>query len=351
MRRRWSIILLPVLGGFMLACSAVSARAMTSLQAAAGLPSTTSLQAADQAGISAPLLSRRVPTGARLVDCWEWGGGADRVRPIALDIHPSGVVAGIEVRQHRLFLVSADGSWIGFGEQGRTDLGFATRVFARSGLQLFTLDPQERAVDRFNLRGIWEYRLDLEEIASDAGEELGEIVDLCLDRTGDLFLLDAGKAQILRIGRTGDLQQVLGKWGDWTMQVPVALDVDGQGKLYVLETRPPGLLILDYDGHMLGWRAATAGGDESLQPTALAVDAWGNAFLADAHTGALKVLPAASGAAWWIQPPGGEKIRASDLVVDKAERLLVADADAARVWVFALDYNTEVPADVPGSGP
>jgi hypothetical protein len=300
-----------------------------------------------------PLQRLRAASSASFQDRWDWDAGGGRLRPIAIDVHPSGIVAGIEGRRHRVFLVEGQGSWIGFAEPGGAEgeLGFAQRIFARCGLQLYTLDPDARTVDQFDLRGSWESRLEIEATAAAGGEEISVPVDLCLDRAGELFLLDAGKGRVLHIDRAGMLQRVLGTWGDWVSEAPLALEVDGRGRLYLLEGTPPALLVLAADGHLIERRDLTASGGGRMHPSALAVDQWGNAFVADRRRGAVGVYPVGGGASWWIDPPAGEALRASDLAVDDSGRLLVADAEAAAVWVYALTYATKAPADASPAAP
>jgi len=285
-------------------------------------------------GISLPLLSPRTPVDAKIADRWSWnpGGGAP-LRPLAIDAHPTGVIAGIEVRRHRIFLTGADGGWIGFAElpPGQLRFGFFEHLFARSGLHVFALDPEQWIIDSFDLRGAWVGRLDLEE----TGDEIGDPSGFCLDRSGDLYVLDAARGRILTFNRQGMPLRTLEAWADWQPTSPIDLEIDGQGRLYLLESRPPLIHIIDTSGQRIG-QAPLA---PESEPVAMAVDTWGNAFVADGARGDIHVLPAGEGEAWWIGRAEDEDWEASDLAIAESNRLLVADASHACVWVFSLRYD------------
>ncbi len=292
-------------------------------------------------GIAAHLASDRIATGARHVDDWTFDAHGS-LRPIAIDIHPTGVIAGIEGRRHRLFLLDAQGAWMGYGEQGQTgrEISFADRVCASAGLKIFVLDPEARAVDRYDLRGSWETRLDLEAAASAAGVRLDDASDFCLDPAGNLFVLDAACGCILHFDAAGAFLQQLTTWGDWQPVAPLALEVDGRGNLYLLETRPPAVMVLDPSGQLIEERRWPGSDASDVRVRGLAVDAWGNAFLGEERAGGLWALPPGGGAPWMVGLPGEpSEQRIHDVAVGFEDRLLIADAEGARVRVFQLAYR------------
>ncbi len=291
-------------------------------------------------GISTALSPGSVPTGAHLETTWRWGARDQAIIPVAIDVHPAGGIWGIEQRRHHLFQVSARGDSLQFATRQGADLslGFADRLFARSGLKVFSLDRFNAVVERFDLNGYWEERLDLAAAAATQGEEVGEVADFCIDRNGDLYVLDARRARILQFDDAGGFRRVLGDGERLALRSPVALEIDGHGRLFLLESEPPGLIIFDPEGEQSRvWRAV--GGSDSVQVCALAVDQWGNAFVGDLRSACVRVLRADGAPAWRI---GGapEDLRPTDLATDNAGRLFVADARQAAVWVFALTYQT-----------
>ncbi len=292
--------------------------------------------------LALPLLEAQVPTTARLETQWTFRGENLPLRPVAVDVHPSGFVSAIEDLRHRVFYVSSNGTWLGFAEREGSglDLTFATRVFARSGLYVYALDPEERIVHWFDVRGRWKGQLDVEAAVTGGGEEINRLVDFCLDRAGKLFLLDAGRGRIFGVDPYGQLESVLGTWGDWTPVAPVALEIDGRGRLYLLESQPATLLVLDVDGRILRRTPLSSEDDRQLAPAAMAVDPWGNAFIADPEYARVMVVPIDGTPPWWIRSPNDTALQARDLGFDDTGRLLAADPRAARIWVFALQYET-----------
>ncbi len=314
--------------------------------------------------ISMPLAETQYPVKAVFADRWQWEEG--RVRPVAIDVHSSGQIVCLEERRHRLFLLTADGDWVGYGDPGGGDFGFAEKVFARFGLLLFSLDTEERAVDYFDLGGRWQGRLDLEETAAASGEELSETTDFCIDPGGDLFVLEGDSGRILRFDRSGALISIIGQWGSLQPAAPIAIEIDGYGQLYLLETNPPALMVLETDGqvkrhHLLtdevSSNVETSDTGSEFQPAALAVDQWGNAYIADSYSGAILVLAAVNGEnrrqseakgngasppLIWIYPPDQQQMSVDDLVVDETGRLLATDAQRASVWVFDLSFASDL---------
>jgi hypothetical protein len=329
---------------------AVAARALTFLI----LPILTVCAAQEPApSLKVELSGAPIPVNAAWIADWSL---ADRggLAPIAVDVHPSGVLAGIERRRHRLFLLDSDGAWLGLAGQAGTDgsdVGFAERVFARSGLKIFTLDPERRIVDRFDLRGQWETRFDLGGAAQQAGVTVGTAVDFGLDRAGELYILDAARGTILHFGPDGQFIASLETWGDWPPIDARALEVNGRGQLFLLGGQPVDVWVLEPSGRLIERRPVVPAGEERFEPTALAVDAWGNAFVGGGRPGKVRVLPGGGAPAWWIAVPAGRSLRVADLAVDTQHRLLIADPAGGCIHVFAVEYRKGAEARGPGSEP
>jgi hypothetical protein len=293
--------------------------------------------------LTVPLARLRVPVSAALDTVWDWRGEGERISPIAIDVPPSGGVWGIEARRHRVWLWGPPEASVRFayGAGGSGTGGFAGRIFARSGLKVFTLDPTDAHIDRYDLLGVLETRLDLAAAVAAAGEDPIDAVDFCLSSSGDLFVLDRTRARVLQFDDRGRFTGVRAPSEVTGARAPVALEIDGRGRLFLLETRPPGLILLEIDGRVAR-RALPAGDGERPQPVSLAVDPWGNAFVGDRRGGCVLVAPEGGSPGWRIAAPEGP-LRPTELAADGA-RLLVADAPGERTWVFSLDYATEGPS-------
>lgn len=311
-------------------------------------------------GLTAALSAHRTPVSARADTVWTWPSGGATLAPLAIGAHPSGVITVIERSRHRLFLTDSLGTNVRFTSRADpgTGLGFASRVFAASGLQIWTLDTWNARLERFDLAGRSEAVIDLAARAGEVGYEIGELVDFCLDPTGDLFALDARRGRILHFDRRGYLRATIGETGEISLAAPVAIDADGRGRLFVLESRPPSLLVLDTDGRLIR-RSLTACADSARtqeqpssgldcrSPSSLAVDSWGNAYVGDGRESAVLVVPD-HGQAWWLQLPANAGAPA-DLALCDARRLLAADPEHACVWVMWIDYRRASDESV-GSG-
>jgi hypothetical protein len=309
----------------------------------------TAAPAAATGEIALPLSAAAVPVAGELRTAWQWPDDGGRLVPEALDVHPSGSVWGLEARRHRLFRCGLEGEALTFaaGGEGAAELGFATRVFARSGLKIFTLDPWNQALTRYDLTGVREGGIDLAARLAAAGELLREASDFCLRRSGELFVLDRESARVFAFDAAGRFDRVLGELGAAAPRDPIAIEIDGHGRLYLLEAEPPALLVLDLDAERFRQRPLAMPAPRA--PLSLAVDPWGNAFIGDAAAGRVWVAPHTGAPGWWLQAPEG-RLAPDDLAADGA-RLLVADRDARKVWVFALTYERREPADGGPSGP
>jgi hypothetical protein len=317
-----------------------AARAAVSLLAAIllGLPGE-----AAAGEITVPLTEPQIPREGALaaVRQWSWAGGA--LIPLALDVDPSGGVWGIEGRGHQLFLIDdreEGGIRAAGGGEGPGGLDFAARLFARSGLKIFTLDPWKATLCRYDLNGVREERIELAASLTDAGEGLGEAVDFCLSPSGDLYLLDGPRQRILQFDGAARFQEIIGEAEGIDLRGPAALDIDGYGRIFVLTTRPAGLGVIEPRGVRFRWEPLLPGAQETaVQPVCLAVDAWGNAFVGDAQAGSVLVRP--SGSSPWRLAPGEGGMQPADLAWEREGRLLVADASGAKIWIFALRYGPQ----------
>lgn len=306
----------------------VAFQAMRSKRGLIGvLPLCFCLVASAGDGLMTQLWPPRRLTGAAAAGIRAWEG----LKPAAIDWHPAGLLIGIDGARQRIFLDRGSNAPYALAERG---LSFPTRIFARSGLQFYTLDPGARSIDVFDLQGRWETRFDLDAAALEV--PLQSATDFCLDSAGDLYILDASAGCIHTFSPEGMWLRLLEAWGDWVMDAPLALEADGRGQLHLLESRPPTVLTLDADGRLLQRHVLRDETGQSYRPAALATDPWGNLFVGAPEGGRIQVLPADGAAPWWIT--GTPTMRIADLATDGEGRLFAADPRAACVWIFELTY-------------
>jgi hypothetical protein len=292
--------------------------------------------------IERPLAEPRAAIRAELEQTWSLRANDAPLDPIAIDVHPSGSVWGITSARHRVFYCERIGGEPQFAAGGEDAgmPGLPDGLFARCGLKVFTLDPWDMAIERYDLTGYREMRLDLRAALAAAGETMGRADDFCMSRSGELFVLDGDRARILTFDGEGALRRVLGDQAGLSLRGAIAIDIDGHGRLYVLETSPAALVRVGLDLRLD--RRLIGSPEERFVPRALAVDAWGNAVIAGADTSGLRVLPGDGSPLWAPAIEGG--LTAGDLAIDADGRLLVADARRHWIRVLRLVYRPEEPA-------
>lgn len=305
--------------------------------------------AAGPEGLSVPLTHRRVPVAAAFDTTWQFRSADELLIPVAIDVHPTGTLWGLEARHHRVWWIDGPDRDVRFaaGDAGDAEAGFSSRIFARSGLKVFALDTWQARIDRYDLLGGRETRFDLGAALEQAGAEQIDAVDFCLSASGDLFVLDRTRGRVLQFDDAGRLDRVRADAEVTGARAPSAIEIDGRGRLFLLDTRPAELIILELDGRIT--RRAIAPAGESPVAVSLAVDAWGNAFVGDRRDGRVRVAPEGTAPAWSFAPPI-PGMQPTELAVDGA-RLMVADAPGQRIWVFTLDYGTpEAAGPAPPAG-
>lgn len=140
-----------------------------------------------------------------------------------------------------------------------------------------------------------------------------------------------------------------------TLVQPVALHLDEEGKLYVLDRGNRQVLVFGSDGK---FRFAIL---DVGDPADLAVDASGNIFLADPGFGGIRVF-APTGK--WLRTIGGytsqfrEPLRARGVTVDRRGRVWLVEEASQRIraldsfgnLLFTMEAGLVIPADIVTDG-
>lgn len=117
-----------------------------------------------------------------------------------------------------------------------------------------------------------------QEILTGAGQRY-ELTDLDSDDFGRLYLLDADKRQVLRLGMDRRSVEIVAQ-GTW--KKAAALAIDALGNLYVLDRGNRKIEVYDAQGHLKGAAGPSLGGGIELKdPQDLAVDGSGRLVLTD----------------------------------------------------------------------
>lgn len=187
-------------------------------------------------------------------------------------------------------------------------------------------------IDRGILRVTFLYAI---ENAGGRAERLREPMDVAVDRkTGEIYVVDAGRRSILVYDRNGAFVQAIEVEGK---DAPRMVAVDGEGRLYVAHLDSSTLSVLDYRGQPLGKLAlpVAAGAPAAAgRPAALAAGPSGDVYALRTAGGLVRLDP--EGAAHEeIAFAGEEKPNAIyGLTVDPAGRFLFTDMRPYSVVVF-----------------
>jgi sugar lactone lactonase YvrE len=210
------------------------------------------------------------------------------------------------------------------------ELPYPIRVAGRPKGDLFVLDGKARRIGRISGGAFAGW--------VEPGVE-GDVTprSLCIDASGNLWILDVSVPRVLVLGTDGKLSR--------TVALPTApgsffsdLAVDPKGNLFVLDSVGRRVLVV-----RAGSGAAVPFGESLVKEldfaTALAVDAAGRVFIADQNGWGIVVLGVDGSFQGRQSGPGWKEglLRyPSALAIDPAGRLLVADRGNNRVAMFGL---------------
>lgn len=80
----------------------------------------------------------------------------------------------------------------------------------------------------------------------------GYFADLTVDSKGTVFLIDSTNSQVLKAAPTDVAFSVVAKDLDTYLYLAVSINVDAQGRIYLLDQNDNGLVILGQDGKFIG---------------------------------------------------------------------------------------------------
>ena len=80
----------------------------------------------------------------------------------------------------------------------------------------------------------------------------GYIADVAVDSKGNILIIDSIRSQLLKVGPTDTEFSVMARDLNSYIYFAVGLEVDPQGRIYLLDQNDNGLVILGQDGSLLG---------------------------------------------------------------------------------------------------
>jgi len=193
---------------------------------------------------------------------------------------------------------------------------------------------------------------------------------LALDDAGNLYVADRDGSRIRRIAPGGDTTTVAGNgdagWADGTggpdgtarFSAPRAVAVDASGNLYVADAQNNRIRKIAPDGStttlagngVAGWADGPGDVAEFQLPSGIAVDAAGNVYVGDSRNNRIREIGpdgttttlAGNGDAGWIDGSGAvvELSQPQGLAIDGAGNVFVADLENGVVREVAPDGTT-----------
>ena len=113
-------------------------------------------------------------------------------------------------------------------------------------------------------------------------EGYGACADVAIDQSGNLFLLDSVRAVVYIARGTATTFIPLTAAMKDSMNFPTSLDIDGQGRIYLVDTNGSGLAIINPDGSFSGRRLSMGWSDSHLYyPSQVSINDSGDLFIAD----------------------------------------------------------------------
>ncbi|MFH1009486.1 MAG: NHL repeat-containing protein [Candidatus Latescibacterota bacterium] len=271
-----------------------------------------------------------------------FGSGPGRfIDPHGISVDRLGSVYVADTGNDRIQKFDEDGHFLdeigGFGWDA-DQFNRPTDVYVRDGLEIYVVDAGNRRIQRFDSRLTL-----LESITHYQEEEFGELMSLAVSPTGDLYLTDLHRDEVIRLSSfTGEARLFGGSeigGGGWFR--PWGVAVEGERTVTVSEPENGRIVRFDPFGNLLSvWGQGGTDREPALhKPLGMTIDRQGRLFVADAGAHQVVVFGqrgnvlgrlGAKGEGW------GAFREPRDVALGPGERLYVLDSGNARVQKFRI---------------
>jgi DNA-binding beta-propeller fold protein YncE len=205
-----------------------------------------------------------------------------------LDFDGEGHTYRLLKHEHAVQRLAADGSvvWdVGGLGSGDGELNFPAALVVDGDGQVYVLDVGNSRVKVFDRDGNYLRQIGGRVEGSDDDPSYLDFPrDMALDGEGRLYVCDSRDHHIHVFGRDGNPLGEIGEFGteDDDLNYPKALAIDPQGNLHVIDSGNTRIQVYDASGNHLRSYGSFGTEDGELQsPRAIAIDGAGNAYVAD----------------------------------------------------------------------
>ena len=122
-------------------------------------------------------------------------------------------------------------------------------------------------------------------------KEYGVVSDLAVDRTGAIFVLDSQKGQVYKAAPNAPAFQVFASGLQSSLYFAVSIDIDSQGRIYLLDQNDSAVVLLGPDGSFqgrylsFGWK-----GGQLNSPTQTCITDTGTLVIADRNNSRIQLF-------------------------------------------------------------
>ena len=258
------------------------------------------------------------------------------VDPYGISVDRLGRVYVADTGNDRIQKFDGDGRFLdeigGFGWDA-DQFNRPTDVYVRDGLEIYVADAGNRRIQRFDSR----FDL-LESITHFEDQEFGDLMSVAVSPTGDLYVTDLHRDEVLRLSPFSGEGRVFGglETGGSGWLRPWGVAVNGEEAVYISDTGNARILRFDPFGNLLAvWGQGILG-----NPAGMAVDRWGRLFVADAGEHQVLVFGRRGNLLGRLGAEGegfGAFREPRDVALGPGEMLYVLDSGNARVQKFRVE--------------
>jgi sugar lactone lactonase YvrE len=207
--------------------------------------------------------------------------------PLRVAIDPKGTILALDGKSRKIARISPTGEFLGYLDlagraPGETIVAKSLRIDGEG--RLYVLDVRGARVLVVAADGTL-----ARQIA--APETSGAVSDLAVAPNGTVFLVASVSKQLFSAGKEAEAATPLGgRLGD-DLGFPGALAADGRGRLFLADVNSGGIVVLGQDGSFRG-RQSGHGWREGLlrHPSDLCIDEAGTLYVADRENNRVQVF-------------------------------------------------------------